>query len=586
MLDVQRSVGRYQIQHELGRGGMATVYLARQTDLDRDVALKELGSFRASDQAFAERFLRESRVVGSLSHPNIVTVYDYFEDEATPYISMEFIEGGSLRPWIGKLSLEQVAGALEGLFAGLAHAETRGIVHRDLKPENLMVTAEGTLKIADFGIAKALNRASTGRFLTATGTTVGTPSYMAPEQAMAKDIGPWTDLYSAGVIAYEMLVGQVPFHDTDTPMAILLRHVNEPIPSPRSVKPDLDPALAAWLERLLAKAPADRTQSARDAWDELEEIVLGLLGPRWRRAARLIENGPSAETAKPLTPAPFHEETGVSRREPEIVPPGHAAERAPAEPLLAPTTPPEVRAAAGATSFEWPAFETERKGRMLLIGGAVLGAVLTAVLGFVLLTSGDAKPTPPVNPLPPVLPKPEPKRPTLTLTARSLAIRVGAKHVIATLRFADGRLRERGIVSRDANMRDGHGLVEVHQEGIRTAVGLGEVPGLRIRVRRSGERLKIVLSAKRRAFTAVAPSRDSTGRVLALRVAKTPPAPQKARPRSQPEREPDLGPQPDPERRSPIVLNTRPPCAANVGSMSSCRAAFSAAIVPLSFSAM
>ncbi len=220
---------------------MAVVYLARQTDLDRDVALKELGAFHASDPAFAERFLRESRVAGSLSHPNIVTVHDYFEHEGTPYISMEYIERGSLRPWIGKLSLAQVAGVLEGMLAGLAHAEQRGIVHRDLKPENLMVTGEGTVKIADFGIAKALNQASAGRFLTATGTTVGTPTYMAPEQAMAKDIGPWTDLYSAGVMAYEMLVGQVPFHDTETPMAILLRHVNEPIPAPRSVKPDLDP---------------------------------------------------------------------------------------------------------------------------------------------------------------------------------------------------------------------------------------------------------------------------------------------------------------------------------------------------------
>ena len=119
-----------------------------------------------------------------------------------------------------------------------------GIVHRDLKPENLMVTSDGRVKIADFGIAKATARCSTGAFLTATGTTVGTPTYMAPEQAMAQDIGPWTDLYSVGVMAFEHVVGHTPFHDTEAPMAILLRHVNEPIPPVVDVKPDVDPQMS------------------------------------------------------------------------------------------------------------------------------------------------------------------------------------------------------------------------------------------------------------------------------------------------------------------------------------------------------
>ena len=318
MLEVQRTVGRYEISKELGRGGMAVVYLARQTDLDRNVALKELGAFHASDPAFAERFLRESRIAGSLSHPNIVTVHEFFEHEGTPYISMEYIERGSLRPYVGQLSLAQIAGVLEGMLAGLAHAhaERQGIVHRDLKPENIMITREGSVKIADFGIAKALNQASAGRFLTATGTTVGTPTYMAPEQAMAKDIGPWTDLYSVGVMAYELMAGRVPFHDTETPMAILLRHVNEPIPSPRSVNPDLDPQLADWIERLLTKAPEDRVGDSEAAWEDLEEIVIGILGPRWRRDARLSDHVATGEVDKPLTPAPFHEEP-----EPAAAPP-------------------------------------------------------------------------------------------------------------------------------------------------------------------------------------------------------------------------------------------------------------------------
>src|ERR671932_647850 len=154
----------------------------------RFVALKELGAFHASDASFAQRFLRESRVAGSLSHPNIVTVHDYFEHDGTPYIAMEYVERGSLRPYVGHLSFAQIGGVLEGLLAGLAHAESHGIVHRDLKPENLMVTADGRVKIADFGIAKATTKMQTGAFLTAAGMTIGTPRYMAPEQARAERV--------------------------------------------------------------------------------------------------------------------------------------------------------------------------------------------------------------------------------------------------------------------------------------------------------------------------------------------------------------------------------------------------------------
>jgi hypothetical protein len=305
MPDVMKTVGRYEILREVGRGGMAMVYLARQTDLDRFVALKELGAFHASDPSFAQRFLRESRVAGSLSHPNIVTVHDYFEHEGTPYIAMEYVERGSLRPYVGRLTLAQIGGVLEGLLAGLTHAEENGIVHRDLKPENLMVTSDGRVKIADFGIAKATTKMQTGAFLTATGTTVGTPTYMAPEQAMAQEIGPWTDLYSVGCMAFELFTGNVPFHDSEAPMAILLRHVNEPIAPIKSIVPDADQGISDWVEKLLVKEPTQRTQNANDAWDSFEEIMLGLAGPRWRRSARLVERVEDSAGAKPLTPAPF-----------------------------------------------------------------------------------------------------------------------------------------------------------------------------------------------------------------------------------------------------------------------------------------
>src|SRR4051812_10712360 len=180
---------------------MATVYVARQLDLDRSVALKELRAFRTFEPSFAQRFLREARLAGSFSHPNIVTVYEYFEYDRVPYIAMEYLPRGSLRPFVGHLTLAQTGGGLEGLLAGLAHAERRGVVHRDIKPENLLVTLEGGVKIADFGIAKATLSLESNS-LTAVGTTVGTPNYIAREQAMAGKLGPWTDLYSVGVTAF------------------------------------------------------------------------------------------------------------------------------------------------------------------------------------------------------------------------------------------------------------------------------------------------------------------------------------------------------------------------------------------------
>src|SRR3954465_15731968 len=193
-----RTVGAYQLQRVIGRGGMATVYLARQPGLNRLVALKELGGLRTPDPTYARRFVREARVVASLSHPNVVTVHDFFEQDAVPYIAMEYVPGGTLRPHMAAPSLAEMAGVLENVLAGLAHAEQHGIVHRDLKPENLMVTSDGHVKIADFGIAKATGALQAGSYRTDTGTTIGTPNYIAPEQALGRPVGPWTDLYSLG----------------------------------------------------------------------------------------------------------------------------------------------------------------------------------------------------------------------------------------------------------------------------------------------------------------------------------------------------------------------------------------------------
>ena len=173
-----------------------------------------------------------------------------------------------------------------------------------------MVTGDGRVKITDFGIARATQRAGT-QYMTATGMTVGTPTYMAPEQAMAGDIGPWSDLYSVGVLTYELVVGQVPFHDTEAPMVILMRHVNERIPPPIEVRPDVDPS-AVGVDRLAPRqGPQHRVRHAVDAWESLEDIIVGLLGPLWRRDARLLDDQIAVSKAVPLTPAPFESQPSI-----------------------------------------------------------------------------------------------------------------------------------------------------------------------------------------------------------------------------------------------------------------------------------
>ena len=273
-------VGSYEIVRMLARGGMAVVYLVRQPALDREVVLKRLDLER-DDPTLAQRFVREARLAAALDHPNIVTLFDFFEHDGVPYIAMEYVNGGSLRSLVGTLDLPQVLGVLEGTLAGLAHAERRGIAHRDLKPENVLVTGRGNVKIADFGIARAYNALS--QRLTVTGKAMGTPVYMAPEQAIDEAIGPQTDLYALGVIVYELLTGRPPF-ESDSPMGVLYCHVHKP---PPSLPDSLPPAVREWVGRLLEKAPADRPPSAGAAWQALEEIAVSELGPYWRRAAAI-----------------------------------------------------------------------------------------------------------------------------------------------------------------------------------------------------------------------------------------------------------------------------------------------------------
>ena len=292
-----RRVDRYKVLRRLGRGPVATVYLVRQDTLDRDLAIKELRRFDPSTSDMARRFLRKARPAGALNHTSIVTAYEHFEHRGLPYVAMEHLPRGSLRPHIGRLMLAQFAGVMEDVLAGLAHAAEYGLVHSALKPENIMVAGNGRVKIADFGIAQACQAVGIGTLLTAMGITAGTPAYIAPEQVMGGDVGPWTDLYAIGVMAWEQMVGRLPFPDGGR-TAVLMRQVNQQIPSAIRLNPETDPDVSAWIDRLLVKDPRWRPSSPSAAWDELEEIVVGRLGPYWRRDARLI-----VLRVTPVTPA-------------------------------------------------------------------------------------------------------------------------------------------------------------------------------------------------------------------------------------------------------------------------------------------
>jgi predicted ATPase/serine/threonine protein kinase len=295
-----RQIGDYTLVRELGRGGMGRVHLAWQQSLGREVAVKEVGGLAGSRDA-AVRFVREAQVAGSLSHPNIVTVHEYFEFDGVAYIAMEYAAGGSLRPYLAELELAAFAFVMEGILAGLAHAQTAGVVHRDLKPENVMVTRDGAVKIGDFGLAKAGEMAGGESFQTGSGAIIGTPRYMAPEQILSQAVSIRADLYSLGVIAYEQLVGWLPFDGLDSPTAILMCQLNEEIPPATDVRPGIDPELSRWLDQLLVKDPGRRIGDPSEAWEQLEEIVLDLLGARWRRTGRL--NARSLEDQPPSTAA-------------------------------------------------------------------------------------------------------------------------------------------------------------------------------------------------------------------------------------------------------------------------------------------
>src|SRR5579862_4415242 len=263
--------GRYRLEARIGSGGMSTVYRATDETLQRQVAIKLMHREIASDSDQLERFRREARAVAQLSHPHIVGVIDYGEDDGRPYIVFEYVDGETLKDRIrrqGRLPIpEAVAYGIE-IARALGAAHARHIVHRDVKPQNVLIDEEGTAKVTDFGIARTLDEEG----LTADGRVLGTTDYVSPEQALGQHVTGQSDLYSLGIVLYEMLTGEVPFRG-DNQVAVAMKHVREPLPDVQEKRPEVSAALAAVVDTATAKRMQDRYADDAELIADLEDAL-------------------------------------------------------------------------------------------------------------------------------------------------------------------------------------------------------------------------------------------------------------------------------------------------------------------------
>jgi serine/threonine-protein kinase len=296
--------GRYEVEELVGTGGMSSVYKARDMLLERNVALKVLHEHHLEDEEYVERFRREARMVAQLSHPNIVTVIDRGEADGRPFIVFEYIDGQTLDKLVSRRGALPIEDALEIAIAsarGLAFAHRHGLVHRDVKPQNILLNGDSRPKVTDFGIARSLD---VKKGVTQTGTVLGTSNYIAPEQASGDGASAQSDVYSLGVVLFELLTGRVPFEGENF-VTVAMKHINEPAPSVASRRGDVSPRLAAAVDRALAKNPRDRFPTM-DAFAAELEACLAELGSGAGDSQRTFVNAPA--------PAPIRRRMRARRR--------------------------------------------------------------------------------------------------------------------------------------------------------------------------------------------------------------------------------------------------------------------------------
>ncbi len=290
-----QQIGPYQILNQIGQGGMATVYRAYHSAMDRYVAIKLLPRKLAESPEFTGRFRQEARTIARLEHSHILPVHDYGESEGYTYLVMRYLEAGTLKDRLQQesLALREVDRLFTQLADALDYAHAQGVIHRDLKPSNVLLDARNNVFLTDFGIAKLLQGNAN---FTNTGAMIGTPAYMSPEQAQGLPVDQRSDIYSLGIILYEMVTGQVPF-EADTPLAVILKHLNEPLPLPSSVKPGLPASLEKVLLKVLAKDPAERyptTAAFVDGWKAALQEATG-----YSTGTVVVPSAPPAPLASP-----------------------------------------------------------------------------------------------------------------------------------------------------------------------------------------------------------------------------------------------------------------------------------------------
>jgi eukaryotic-like serine/threonine-protein kinase len=341
----ERYIGKYRVKGELGRGGMGAVYLAEQPGLGREVAIKELIQSAATDPVALKRFLQEAQVMARTSHPNLVQVHDLELTGTANYIVLEFVRGKSLRDWLnrGPIPPPQVFAVMHGVLQALDYAHRHAIVHRDMKPENVLLSDDGMVKVADFGIARLTDDTGVGGTATKTGTTVGTPQYMSPEQVASSKVDGRSDLYSAGIMFYELVAGQAPFtaNESDGPFTLMAKHVQAPPKPPSLHRPGLDMGLEEAILKSISKRPDDRYQTGQEFDDAISRIADRLF-PGWQRSLE-----PGADLSK-MVPGATPQPLGIP-----ATPMGIAIQQpgSPTQPVYNPTPPvkPVVKQSAGCT---------------------------------------------------------------------------------------------------------------------------------------------------------------------------------------------------------------------------------------------